>query len=243
MSEIHETESTIETDAPEVKTEPVESRELDSELDDNYDAYLQDEERNGPDGARDGDLSPEVERDEPEGQPETGKDQPENEPETETDQPEKKSAPVETDEAEGADAPTRLKCRNEELAGSEHPETGVPFVQKQVDVEGRTYEVVAPEFKSEYDAQLPKDMYEATDRKQFKECNSQLSKAVADDPDLRSRFTGDGLEQIENGDTPDGYTWHHDVEEGKMQLVDTGTHQKTGHTGGRSLWGGGTESR
>ncbi len=51
------------------------------------------------------------------------------------------------------------------------------------------------------------------------------------------------LEQIENGDTPDGYTWHHDAEAGKMQLVDTETHQKTGHTGGRSIWGGGTESR
>lgn len=45
------------------------------------------------------------------------------------------------------------------------------------------------------------------------------------------------------GDTPDGYTWHHDAEAGKMQLVDTETHQKTGHTGGRSIWGGGTESR
>ena len=49
--------------------------------------------------------------------------------------------------------------------------------------------------------------------------------------------------KIEDGETPDGYTWHHDAEAGKMQLVDFETHQKTGHTGGRYIWGGGTENR
>lgn len=136
-----------------------------------------------------------------------------------------------------------IKCRNENLEGQEHPETGVPFERKQVEADGKQYEVVVPEFESSYDAQLPEDMYEVTDREQFKECNSQLKNEVATNQDLREQFDDEQLEQIENGDTPDGYTWHHDAEAGKMQLVDTETHQKTGHTGGRSIWGGGTESR
>ena len=139
--------------------------------------------------------------------------------------------------------PEQIKCRNENLEGQEHPETGVPFERKQVEVDGKQYEVVVPEFENSFDAQLPENMYEATDREQFKECNLQLKNEVATNKDLREQFDEDHLEQIENGDTPDGYTWHHDAEAGKMQLVDTETHQKTGHTGGRSIWGGGTESR
>ena len=145
------------------------------------------------------------------------------------------------DDAESV--PEQIKCRNENLEGQEHPETGVPFERKQVEVDGKQYEVVVPEFESSYDAQLPENMYEASDREQFKECNSQLKSEVAENKDLRERFDDEQLEQIENGDTPDGYTWHHDAEAGKMQLVDTETHQKTGHTGGRSIWGGGTDSR
>ena len=86
-------------------------------------------------------------------------------------------------------------------------------------------------------------MYKASDREQFNECNAQLKNEIATNPDLREKFDDEQLEQIENGDTPDGYTWHHDAEAGKMQLVDTETHQRTGHTGGRSIWGGGTDSR
>ncbi len=75
------------------------------------------------------------------------------------------------------------------------------------------------------------------------ECNVQLKEAVENDQDLRTKFTPEQLEQIGNGDTPDGYTWHHDSEIGKMQLVDTRTHQLTGHTGGKTIWGGGSENR
>jgi len=146
-------------------------------------------------------------------------------------------------QTDNAESPEQIRCRNEHLEGQEHPETGVPFERKQVEVDGKQYEVVVPEFESSYDAQLPEDMYESPDREQFKECNSQLKNEVATNKDLREQFDEEQLEQIENGETPDGYTWHHDAEAGKMQLVDTETHQKTGHTGGRSIWGGGTESR
>lgn len=137
----------------------------------------------------------------------------------------------------------RIKCRNSELEGKTHPETGVPFTRRQVEVDGKQFEVIVPEFDSTFDAELPKEMYDASDREQFKECNKQLKEAVENDKDLCSKFDEEQLEQIRNGETPDGYTWHHDAEPGKMQLVDTETHQKTGHTGGRSIWGGGTENR
>lgn len=139
--------------------------------------------------------------------------------------------------------PEHIKCRNENSAGEKHPETGVLFVRKVVKVGDKLYEVVVPEFESVYDAQLLEDMYEASDRDQFKECNLQLKNAVETNPELRKQFDEEQLEQIANGETPDGYTWHHDAEVGKMQLVDTETHQKTGHTGGRSIWGGGAENR
>lgn len=140
-------------------------------------------------------------------------------------------------------APEHMPCRNENLEGQKHPETGVPFEKKEVEVDGKKVEVVVPVFDSAFDAQLPEDMYTETDSEQFKECNAQLKNAVENDKELRDKFDDEQLEQIMNGETPDGYTWHHDAETGKMQLVDTETHQKTGHTGGRSIWGGGSENR
>ena len=137
----------------------------------------------------------------------------------------------------------KIKCRNENLAGLRHPETDVPFEKKEVDVDGKKYEVVVPEFESIYDAQLPEDKLKSSDPVQFKECNVQLKEEVAHNKELREKFDEEQLEQIEDGETPDGYTWHHDAEAGKMQLVDFETHQKTGHTGGRYIWGGGTENR
>lgn len=137
----------------------------------------------------------------------------------------------------------KIDCRNERLAGAEHPETGVPFEKRNIEVDGKTYEVVVPHFESIYDAQLPESKLKDVDREQFKECNTQLKAEIANNEKLRERFDDEQLEQIENGDTPDGYTWHHDADVGKMQLVDTEIHQKTGHTGGRVIWGGGNDNR
>ena len=71
----------------------------------------------------------------------------------------------------------------------------------------------------------------------------QLEKELARNPELESKFSDDQISQIMSGETPDGYTWHHDTYVGQMQLVDTKIHQLTGHTGGRSIWGGGTSNR
>ena len=227
-SDFNENDEVDESDFEETDEAPPD--DLESDLDSKYDTYIEDKDLSsyekgkatdvGGDNSEADDLDPEVDNHYND-YVEHGEEQ--------------------TDNAESS--PEQIKCRNENLEGQEHPETGVPFERKQVEVDGKQYEVVVPEFESFYDAQLPENMYEATDREQFEECNSQLKNEVATNKDLREQFDDEQLEQIENGDTPDGYTWHHDAEAGKMQLVDTETHQKTGHTGGRSIWGGGTESR
>lgn len=150
---------------------------------------------------------------------------------------------VEKTDAQEVTTREKIDCRNEELAGKEHPETRVPFVEKTVIIDGAEKEVVVPAFDSAFDAQLPEDKLTASDAVQSKECNQQLKEAVDNYSELREKFNDEQLEQINNGDTPDGYTWHHDAENGKMQLVDTETHQKTGHTGGRNIWGGGSDNR
>lgn len=218
MNEVAETNEVRNDSSEELIDE-----ELSSELEDNYQQYLKD-------GEKKNDVTFE-----------------------ETDEVDKSSKDYDDldldsnetyNEREDDDVSTeRIKCRNEELEGTEHPDTGVPFEKRQVEVDGKNFEVVVPKFESKYDAQLPEDKYKVTDREQFKECNSQLKEEVANNKELREQFDEEQLEQINDDETPDGYTWHHDAEAGKMQLVDTETHRRTGHTGGRAIWGGGTDNR
>lgn len=225
-SDFNENEEVDETELGEADEPP---DDLESDLDSKYDSYIEDKDLSSFEKGKATDVSDDT-----------------NTEKLDSEVDDHYNEYVEHGEQQVDNAestPEQIKCRNENLEGQEHPETGVPFERKQVEVDGKQYEVVVPEFESSYDAQLPENMYEATDREQFKECNSQLKNEVATNKDLREQFDDEQLEQIENGDTPDGYTWHHDAEAGKMQLVDTETHQKTGHTGGRSIWGGGTESR
>jgi len=152
---------------------------------------------------------------------------------------------------EDTDQPVkRIPTKNEKLEGSQHPETGVPFDAKNVkNSEGDPIEAVVPEFESTYDTQLPEGSYRANDKSQFDYCNSQLNDAAFNqesenyDPELAGKFTPEQQEDIKDRKTPEGYTWHHDAEPGKMQLVDSDTHADTGHTGGRTIWGGGNEYR
>ena len=141
-----------------------------------------------------------------------------------------------------------LITQNERLEGSLHPSTGVPFEKKQIDLgNGEIVEGVFPEFDSVFDAQIPENLYQETDYKQFKECNKQLFESIENNPDIKSKFTIEQLEQIKegmsDGAAPDGYVWHHSHEQGKMQLVDFDTHAYTSHTGGKVVWGGGNERR
>jgi hypothetical protein len=141
------------------------------------------------------------------------------------------------------DGVIHYKCDKEELEGKIHEPSGVPYVRKTIDVNGVKVEVVVPEFDSAFDAQLPDELLKESNPRQFNECNRQLKEAIESDPDLRSKFTDEQIEDIMDGKTPEGYTWHHDVETGKMQLVETAKHDRTqggaAHTGGKAIWGGG----
>lgn len=141
----------------------------------------------------------------------------------------------------------KYPCRNEALAGTTNPITGVEYEKRIVVIGEYKVEVVMPKFISEFDAQIPESMYKAKDKVQFSECNKQLYDAIQKNPELAKKFTPDQLEQIKDGVTqggaPDGYTWHHDAETGKMQLVDSDMHGDSRHTGGKTLWGGGNDYR
>ncbi|MYD63434.1 MAG: HNH endonuclease [Gemmatimonadetes bacterium] len=132
---------------------------------------------------------------------------------------------------------------NEHLEGTVHPETNVPFAIKEIEIDGESRLGVFPDFSASYEAQLPETLHEASDYEQATHCNEQLSQSYENGSLDTEQFTDRQLEQIRNGDKPEGYIWHHHEDSGRMQLVPSDIHEKTGHTGGRSLWGGGSESR
>ena len=106
-------------------------------------------------------------------------------------------------------------------------------------------EATFPDFSEHcrFEAQLSEERYLDSDYQQFKDCNEQLNQAYENGTLDTEQFTDRQLEQIRNGDKPEGYTWHHHEEPGRMQLVDSEIHRQTSHVGGRSLWGGGSEAR
>jgi hypothetical protein len=137
-----------------------------------------------------------------------------------------------------------METRNEDLIGQIHPETGVPFVEHEVPLpSGETVIGVFPDFDEAYATSIPDWMYQYSDSQQFHYANMQLSYVVETDAALADTFTDAQLQQIANGQTPDGYTWHHSEIPGRLELVDTDTHGQTAHTGGRELWGGGEAQR
>lgn len=150
----------------------------------------------------------------------------------------------ETSEDGEADGHRKIKCIREDLEGKKHPETGVPYERKTVVVDGEEIEGVFPQFESKFDAQLPEDMYKEDDNKQFAECTKQLKEAIEKDPELANKFTERQYDEIMSGAPRiSGHVWHHSEEPGKMQLVKSDIHYDTRHTGGRAVWGGGSECR
>lgn len=136
-----------------------------------------------------------------------------------------------------------ISTRNSNLEGEKHPETGVSFERKEVETVEGIKEGIFPQFDSVFNVKLPENLEKASDREQFKECNNQLKEKIENTEELKEKFSVEQLEQIEEKETPDGYTWHHSEKTGTMQLVDSEVHSKTGHTGGKSIWGGGSENR
>lgn len=138
--------------------------------------------------------------------------------------------------------PTYISTKLDAYENKEYPTTGVMCEKRVLQMpNGEWIEGVFAKFDSVFDAKLPESMYLDNYAKHFKECNRQLSEAIEKDPVLKAKFTDEQIEQIhdgiKDGSAPDGYVWHHDVETGKIQLVDAEKHAKTPHRGGKSLWG------
>ncbi|MGX8949582.1 HNH endonuclease [Providencia stuartii] len=135
-----------------------------------------------------------------------------------------------------------IKTINESKEG-QTGDDNVIYERKTIEVNGVEVEGVFPQLNSAIDVQLPEKLTQARDSAQADYANQALKEKIDNDPELAQKFSDEQLEQIENGDTPDGYTWHHSEEPGKMQLVSTEEHQNNRHTGGKAIWGGGRENR
>lgn len=143
-----------------------------------------------------------------------------------------------------ADKPIEIKTINSDLVGKEHPETGVKFVEKTVELsDGTKIKGIFPEFPHKFEYKMNECEYKLSDREQVNICNKAIKEKIENDPEFAKQFTKEQIEEIKEGYTPDGYIWHHSEEPGLMQLVDSEVHARTGHTGGRYLWGGGSENR
>ena len=167
-------------------------------------------------------------------------------------------AVAETAVAEAAEATT---VESVSVSGADELSETLSAVQKEVPQEvigervdamlqdeafrAEIQEATFPDFSEHcrFEAQLPEDRYLDSDYQQFKDCNEQLNQAYENGTLDTEQSTDRQLEQIRNGDKPEGYTWHHHEEPGRMQLVDSEIHRQTPHVGGRSLWGGGSEAR
>lgn len=118
-------------------------------------------------------------------------------------------------------------------------ENGVPYERRRIAINGVVIEGVFPKFENVFETELAPDNLKT--KAYAKECNAALKEAIANDPELRSKFTPEQIKDIEEGRTPTGYVWHHNEEPGKMQLVKREDHDRAiggaAHTGGNSLWG------
>ncbi len=136
------------------------------------------------------------------------------------------------------DGVIHYRCDREDLEGKTS-DNGVEYVRKTITINGVQIEGVFPKFDSVFDTELDPDNFKT--KAYAKECNAKLKEAIANNPELRSKFTDEQLQDIEEGRTPTGYVWHHNEEPGKMQLVKREDHDRViggaAHTGGNSLWG------
>ena len=140
----------------------------------------------------------------------------------------------------------KIPTINGDMDGSKHPESDVPYLKKIVENNhAEKVEGVFPDFSkySKFEINLPDNMLTQSDKKQNIHCNNELKKAFDSETLDAKGFSGMQIDQISNGDKPQGYTWHHNEEKGKMELIPTEIHSTTRHTGGRNIWGGGTSTR
>ncbi len=71
---------------------------------------------------------------------------------------------------------------------------------------------------------LPEEMWDKGDDEQFEWLDAEYEKGMKENP---AKYKAKGEK---------AYTWHHHHEDGKMQLVEYGTHSRAKHEGGRTTW-------
>ncbi|MEH7389400.1 HNH endonuclease [Bacillus sp. JJ1474] len=137
-----------------------------------------------------------------------------------------------------------IETVNSSLEGDFHEVSGVYFSAETVELpNGDFVSGVYPDFQEQAAVVIPESIYFESDYVQFEAANQVLASKIALSPELGNPFNSEQLEQIQAGETPDGYVWHHHQEPGRLELVEEEVHAMTGHTGGRFIWGGGTEYR
>lgn len=70
----------------------------------------------------------------------------------------------------------------------------------------------------------------------FDRASKSLYNEMQNNSELASKFTQNEIEIFKDGGVPKRFKWHHNQEEGLMQLVDRTLHRQTGHDGGFSIW-------
>ena len=93
-----------------------------------------------------------------------------------------------------------------------------------------------PKFKAYYTVKLRRKYWRESRERHFYIANKILNQ------DLRAvkrlKLSKSQIKELGHHETPSGYTWHHHQDAGILQLVDSEIHEKTGHYGGYSIWGG-----
>lgn len=139
-----------------------------------------------------------------------------------------------------------LETRNDHLVGTDHLETGVPFVDKTIELpNGELLKGTFPIFDSPFSIVLAEELYLENDNTHFLIANDTLFQAIQESPSVATELGLSNLDiqAVASGNTPAGFDWHHSEDPGVLQLVNEEIHQNTGHTGGREIWGGGSGNR
>ena len=121
----------------------------------------------------------------------------------------------------------KLKLGLAGMAGKTHKKTKVKFDSKGF-----------PKFKSIYRVKLRRKYWRETRERHFYMANKILYRNVKYSYEIKKQFSRKQYQDILNGNTPSGYTWHHHQDAGVLELVDESIHAKTSHIGGYSIWGG-----
>lgn len=126
-----------------------------------------------------------------------------------------------------------------------HDVSGVPYTLKTVTFDGYSIDGEFPVFSAVFEAEISEEMYYASDLTHIQAANLRLYGQLMDNPLLAGQIGLDPgqVAALEYPVAPEGYTWHHHEDPGRLQLVDQELHAQSAHIGGRVIWGGGAEYR